>query len=175
MLTNKKFKARRDLAQWLLRYRVWIAALFSVAVLLLSEILHWIFTPNDAGIAFFPAHLLTAVIAGTLFERVLYATLQQYASALENMRTISIMNHHIRNALEAIALLTYFMQNKSLVPTIMCSVERIDQALRLAEKGIRPMVVNDQLEAIEANSESMAAKAGDPSAMQAATLQSVPK
>jgi hypothetical protein len=145
MQMDKTFnKPVRNLPQHFLRHRVWIALLFSFAVLLLSEILHRAFTPQDTGLAFFPAHLLTAILAGMLFERILHAMLQRYAAAVENMRTISLMNHHIRNALEAITLSTYFMQNKSLVPTIVHSVERIDQALRLAEKGIRPMVADDR-------------------------------
>src|SRR5687767_13833140 len=87
-----------DTVRPLLRHRVWLAVLFSCFTFLLMEITHRAVPPTIVSLRYsLVAHLLAAGAIGVLFERVLYAASQRYEATLENIKTIKLMNHHIRN------------------------------------------------------------------------------
>lgn len=81
-----------------------------------------------------------AVIAGLLIYRHEYAR-SKYLS--EKLKTIEMMNHHVRNALQVIVDSTYIHGHAEQLNEIQNSVKRIDWALR----EILPGRVLDQYDA----------------------------
>ena len=58
---------------------------------------------------------------------------------IRDMRTVAELNHHVRNALQAIQYATHSSSDRTQVLTITQSVERIDKILR----ELFPVVLRD--------------------------------
>lgn len=70
------------------------------------------------------------VIIGVLAAGIVFAYEQhRYRATMDKIRMISAMNHHVRNALQAISYAPYTEQEKQ-IKLIAESVSRIDWALR---------------------------------------------
>ena len=73
---------------------------------------------------------VSAVAVAALTAVLMDVANQRQQAALLRMQVISEMNHHIRNALGAIALTTDSIQNHDCVQVISDSVDRIEWTLR---------------------------------------------
>jgi hypothetical protein len=78
------------------------------------------------GIAFFLDDLILGVVCGLL---VFVYEQRRYRALLDKIRVIAVMNHHVRNALQAITLSRYADQAKQL-QLLDESSKRIQWALR---------------------------------------------
>jgi len=79
--------------------------------------------------------LLIGILAGVLvfaYER------HQHKLILEKMRVISLMNHHVRNALQPIMYSPYLQEQAEQVRTIQEGTRRIEWALREVLPGDDP-------------------------------------
>lgn len=71
-----------------------------------------------------------AVIIGWLVWKLAEYAQERRKRVAQRLQMISELNHHIRNALEAISLSAYTTQNQQAMETIAGAVNRIDWALR---------------------------------------------
>ena len=96
-----------------------------------TEIMHLLLVP-DLGRHWerLLAEGISAVIVALLIARLVYAANQRREAALLPMQVISEMNHHTRNALQAICLTAESTQNQQCIRVISESVDRIEWALR---------------------------------------------
>jgi hypothetical protein len=78
------------------------------------------------GIAFYLDDLILGVLCGSL---VFVYEQRRYRALLDKIRVIAVMNHHVRNALQAITLSRYADQTKQL-QLLDESSKRIQWALR---------------------------------------------
>lgn len=98
---------------------------------LVTEIMHLLLVP-DLGRHWerLLAEGISAVIVALLAVRLVHAANQRREAALLRMQVISEMNHHTRNALQAICLTAESTQNQQCIRVISESVDRIEWALR---------------------------------------------
>lgn len=98
---------------------------------LVTELMHFLLVP-DIGRHWerLLAEGVSAVIVALLTARLMHAADQRRESALLRMQVISEMNHHIRNALQAISLTAESTQNQKCIGVISESVDRIEWTLR---------------------------------------------
>ena len=61
---------------------------------------------------------------------VLYYEERRRRSLIEKLRTIELMNHHVRNALQVITYAPYTADQEKQVQIVRQSVERIEWALK---------------------------------------------
>ena len=99
--------------------------------LLVTEFMHFLLVP-DIGRHWerLLAEGVSAVIVALLTARLVHAANQLREAALLRMQVISEMNHHIRNALQAICLTAESTQNQQCIGVISESVDRIEWTLR---------------------------------------------
>ena len=109
---------------------VGIAVAFAGIAFLVSELMHYLLVPglgrhSERMIAEGLSALLIGLLVGNLFSR----TIQRRRMTAVHLQVIEAMNHHIRNALDVIALSTCTIQDKQSVAVISEAVHRIDWAL----------------------------------------------
>ena len=75
------------------------------------------------------SNLLTGVVAGGLFWQARRRDRERRKFVRERLRTISEMNHHMRNALQVIAFYSYKEQDEKTVKMLADAVTRIEWAL----------------------------------------------
>jgi signal transduction histidine kinase len=100
---------------------------------------------------------VSAVVVAGLTAGFMDAANQRQEAALLRMQVISEMNHHIRNALGAISLMTDSIQNQECVRVISDSVDRIEWTLRevlllrkpVSEEEIDLLRYNEKLASLE--------------------------
>ena len=119
-------------SSWSARPRVKLVFLaVGLISFLVTELMHSLLVP---GLGRHWERLLaegvSAVIVALLTARLVHAADQRREAALLRMQVISEMNHHIRNALQAICLTAESTQNQRCICVISESVDRIEWALR---------------------------------------------
>lgn len=72
---------------------------------------------------------LSAAIGALLFLKIAFDSRQRRRALKQRLDTIREMNHHIRNALEVIALSAYTSRDQQNMQAIRDSVQRINWAL----------------------------------------------
>lgn len=121
------------------RFRVWSASprvkVVSLGVglvsFLVTEIIHFLLVP-DLGRHWerLLAEGVSAIIVVLLTARLMHAANQRREAEQLRMQVISEMNHHIRNALQAICITAESTQNQQCIRVISESVDRIEWTLR---------------------------------------------
>jgi len=113
----------------------WIERLIPLGVGLacfaMTELMHYLLVP-DIGRRKerWLAEALTALVVSLLVGKVISVVHRQYQTMLARTQVIAEINHHIRNALMAIAVSADLSENQECVRIISESVYRIDWALR---------------------------------------------
>jgi signal transduction histidine kinase len=99
--------------------------------LLVTELMHSLLVP-DLGRHWerLLAESVSAVIVALLTARLVHAANRRQEAALLRMQIISEMNHHIRNALQAISVMAESTENQQRIRVISESVGCIEWALR---------------------------------------------
>jgi signal transduction histidine kinase len=117
-----------------------VAVLVGLASFLVTELMHRLLVP-DLGRHWeqLLAEGVSAVVVAGLTSGFMGAANQRQEAALLRMQVISEMNHHIRNALNAISVTTDSIENERSVQVISDSVERIEWALREVLLRNRPI------------------------------------
>jgi hypothetical protein len=114
------------------RWKRWsLAAVFSVAAFLVIRSVHWWFGRQTAWVldrTF--ADVLAAAILGLMALKLVNLAEERRRATLERLRMIGDMNHHIRNALEVIAMSAHGIEDKQAIMRINAAVDRIQWALR---------------------------------------------
>jgi len=108
-----------------------VACLVGLASFAATEFMHYLLVP-DLGRRWerWLAESVSALVVALLTARLLRAANQLREATLLRMQVISEMNHHIRNALAAIALSADSLDNQQCIKVISGSVDRIEWALR---------------------------------------------
>lgn len=75
------------------------------------------------------SNLLTGIVAGGLFLQARRRDIERRKFIRERLRTISEMNHHIRNALQVISLYSYKQHDEKTMKDLGHAVNRIEWAL----------------------------------------------
>jgi hypothetical protein len=75
------------------------------------------------------SNLLTGIVAGALFWQARRRDIERRRFIRERLRTISEMNHHIRNALQVISLYSYKEHDEQTVKDLGRAVNRIEWAV----------------------------------------------
>ena len=75
------------------------------------------------------SNLLTGIVAGALFWQARRRDSERRKFIRERLRTISEMNHHIRNALQVISLYSYKEHDEKTMQDLGRAVNRIEWAL----------------------------------------------
>jgi hypothetical protein len=127
---------------------------------LVTEFIHFLLVP-DIGRHWerLLAEGVSAAIVALLTARLLHAADQRREAALLRMQVISEMNHHIRNALQAICLMAESTQNQQCIGVTSESVDRIEWTLReiLLRRKPFPEKAQDRLRYFQPQSMSSAA------------------
>jgi len=116
--------------------RVGLSFLLGFALFVLGTLLQGMLGKRGiSGISIYVDDLVLGVLAGLVF----FAYEQRrYKAVREKIATISAMNHHVRNALQAISYAPYTEQAKQ-IELIQQSVNRIQWALReVLPGGVEP-------------------------------------
>jgi len=112
--------------------RVWLVPVaVGLVSFLATELMHDLLVP-DIGRRWerWLAEGVSAIVVAGLTARLIRVWNQRREATLLRMQVISEMNHHIRNALGAIALSTDAIQNQQCIRLISESVDHIEWALR---------------------------------------------
>src|ERR1039458_675645 len=147
---------------WDLHPRVKFASLgVGLAAFFATELMHYLLVP-DIGRHWerLLAEAVSAVVVALLTARLVYAENQRREAALLRMQVISEMNHHIRNALAAVALTTDSIQNQQCIRVISESVDRIEWALREILLRRKPLSQKEQDRLRYFHSQSMSTAVG---------------
>jgi hypothetical protein len=98
---------------------------------LATEFMHYLLVP-DLGRRWerWLAEGVSALVVALLTAKLMHVANQRREAALLRMQVISEMNHHIRNALSAIALTTDSIENQECIRVISESVDHIEWSLR---------------------------------------------
>lgn len=113
-------------------WKPWAAGIGLAIVVLASNAgLGWFITHRHEPVfaALELSDVVSAIIAGVLFSVVVRYHLQQRRAVNRRLETIAAMNHHIRNALEVIALTAHTSSDQTHVAEIRAAVDRISWAL----------------------------------------------
>jgi hypothetical protein len=106
--------------------RVGLSFMLGFALFVLGALLQGALRMRISGISIYVDDLVLGIVAGL----VVFAYEQRrYKAMREKIATISAMNHHVRNALQAISYAPYTEQAKQ-IQLIQQSVSRIQWALR---------------------------------------------
>lgn len=138
-------------ASWSARPRVKLVFLaVGLISFLVTELMHSLLVP-DLGRHWerLLAEGVSAVIVALLTARLVHAANRRQEAALLRMQIVSEMNHHIRNALQAISVMAESTENQQCIRVISESVGCIEWALReditpaktVSGKGIRPVAI----------------------------------
>ena len=108
-----------------------VSVVVGLVSFLVTELMHHLLVPDlgRPGERLLAESVSAVVVAGLTAGLMDVANRRQEA-ALLRMQVISEMNHHIRNALDAISLTADSIQNQQSVQVISESVERIEWTLR---------------------------------------------
>lgn len=108
-----------------------VALLVGLASFAATEFMHYLLVP-DIGRRWerWLAEGVSALVVALLTGKLMHAANQRRQAALLRMQVISEMNHHIRNALAAIALSADSIENQQCMHVISESVDRIEWSLR---------------------------------------------
>ena len=87
----------------------------------------WLTLHNVHGLLAFADNILTGIAAGLLV--LLYERSRQ-RDVEKKLRTIRLMNHHVRNALQIISAASYSLDGTEQPPAVRDAVRRIEWALR---------------------------------------------
>lgn len=131
--TRKQSETRTDhLKGGVLAPRVWLLSLaVGLASFVATELMHFLLVPNiGRRWERLLAEGVSAIVVAGLTARVIHAANQRREATLLRMQVISEMNHHIRNALGAIALSTDAIHNQQCIRVISESVDHIEWTLR---------------------------------------------
>ncbi len=126
--------------------RVRLVALgVGIASFLATEGMHFLLVP-DIGRQRerLLAEGVSALLVALLTARLLQVANHRREAALLRMQVISEMNHHIRNALTAIALTAESTENQQCIRVISDSVDHIEWALREILLRRKPMEESEQ-------------------------------
>ncbi len=110
---------------------VWVGLGFGAIAFVVSELMHYLLVP-DLGrhTERMVAEGVSSLIVGCLASKLISSMLERRRTTIARLQVIREMNHHIRNALAAISLSTYTIQNQQSIRVISEGVERIEWALR---------------------------------------------
>jgi signal transduction histidine kinase len=108
-----------------------VAFLVGLVSFAATEFMHYLLVP-DIGRRWerWLAEGVSALVVALLTGKLMHVANQRRQAALLRMQVISEMNHHIRNALAAIALSADSIENQQCMQVISDSVDRIEWALR---------------------------------------------
>ena len=110
---------------------VWVTLGFGAMAFLVSELMHYLLVPDLGRQAErMVAEGVSALIVGCLATKLLSSALERRRTTIARLQVIEEMNHHIRNALAAISLSTYTIQNHESILTISEGLKRIEWTLR---------------------------------------------
>lgn len=111
-----------------------------LACFAMTELLHYLLVP-DLGRRKerWLSEAVTAFVVSVLVAKVVAVVHRQYQVMLARAQVISEINHHVRNALMAIAASADLSQNQECTRIISESVYRIDWALREILPRARPL------------------------------------
>lgn len=111
------------------KLQIWVSALATgMLVFLLALGLQWIIYDrylHEYGVRIVGS-MIAAVIAIILVETLAMRSREQRKREIERLKTIALLNHHIRNALQAIVA---YSGSSNSTDAIRSSVERIEWAL----------------------------------------------
>lgn len=111
------------------RLQIWISALaMGLAVFVFALALQWVIYDrflHEFGVRIVGS-LIAAVISVILVETLAMRSREQRKREIERLKTIALLNHHIRNALQAIV---GYSGTSNSTDAIRSSVERIEWAL----------------------------------------------
>jgi hypothetical protein len=106
--------------------RVGISLLLGVIIAVLGATLEWLVSSRP----FSMMEALDDIFVGIVAALVVFAYEQRrYRATLEKIRVIAAMNHHVRNALQAMAYAPYTEQSTQ-IKLVEQAVSRIEWALR---------------------------------------------
>ena len=110
-----------------------------------TELMHYLLVP-DLGRLWerLLAEGLSAVVVALLTAGLMHQANKRREAALLRVQVIAALNHHIRNALAAIAFSTDSIQNQQSIEVISQSVDRIEWALREVLSRSQPLREEDQ-------------------------------
>ena len=114
------------------RWNPWVlAALFGVLLFIFSAGFDWfLIHRHESPFSMFSlSDLLSAFIGTLLFLKIAFDSRRRRRRLEARLQTIRDMNHHIRNALEVIALSAYTSKDQENMQAIRDSVQRINWAL----------------------------------------------
>lgn len=104
---------------------------FAVFAFLVSELMHyWLVPELGRHGERVVAEAVTALIVGGLAVLLMREVTTLRETTIARLQVIAEMNHHIRNALAAISLSAYVIEDQQSVRFISDAVNRIDWALR---------------------------------------------
>ena len=108
-----------------------VAFLVGLVSFAATEFMHYLLVP-DIGRRWerWLAEGVSALVVALLTGKLMHVANQRRQAALLRMQVISEMNHHIRNALAAIALSADSIENQQCMQVISDSVDRIEWSLR---------------------------------------------
>ena len=117
------------------RHFKWLEMLISLGVGLacfaITELMHYLLVPDLGRLKERRlAEAVSAIVVSVLVGKVMSVVHRQYEVMLARAQVISEINHHVRNALMAIAASADLSQNQECSRIISESVYRIDWALR---------------------------------------------
>lgn len=129
--TSKRVNVR----PWALRgpsWRIYLASfMLALGVFLFTVILHYIISPELNTVTKQPlADLLSALLIGIFAARSYIRRRDRLQMVLSRIHMVADLNHHVRNALEAITLRIYSTGDRTLIQDVTEATQRIDRALR---------------------------------------------
>jgi NhaP-type Na+/H+ or K+/H+ antiporter len=106
--------------------RIGVSLLIGLAIALTGSILESLIDRHQ----FLSLESVDDILVGVLAAGIVFAYEQRrYRAILDKVLVIAAMNHHVRNALQAISYVPYAQQEKQ-IKMIQDSVKRIEWALR---------------------------------------------
>jgi hypothetical protein len=87
----------------------------------------WLTLENVHGLLALADNILSGIIAGFL---VLLYERRRQSEVEKKVRTVRLMNHHVRNALQIISAASYSLDSPKQQTTVQDAVRRIEWALR---------------------------------------------
>lgn len=116
-----------------------------LASFVVTELMHHLLVPDIGRIRErWLAEGLSAVVVALLTAGFIHQADKRREAALLRMQVIAEMNHHIRNALAAIALSTDTIQDQQSIRVISESVDRVEWALREVLPRSQPLREEDR-------------------------------
>lgn len=129
---SETLTGRRRQTHWDANLRAGIVAVgVGLVSFLATELMHSLLVPDLGRLRErLLAEGVSAIVVAMLTALLIKVANQRREAALLRMQVIAEMNHHIRNALAAIALTADTIQNQHSIRVISDSVDRIEWSLR---------------------------------------------